>query len=123
MMPNSHPLDGTWELLKAEMAGEAAPEELSTRTRLRLADGLYWVFFDGLLTDRGRFETSEGTNAKALQLRGLEGPNEGRTLPCIYRHNGERLRVCYGLDGVAPIRFATAAGEARYLATYRRIER
>ena len=53
-------------------------------------------------------------------LLGAKGPNAGRTIPCIYQLAGNRLRVCYGLDGTTPTAFATTAGSPHYLATYRR---
>lgn len=114
-------LEGTWELIKAEMAGETAPEILSRRTTLRLAENQYWVYFDGLVTDHGLAEKGGASGFKTLTLRGTDGPNVGRILYCIYQHVGDRLRICYGLDGVMPDRFTTREGEARYLATYRRM--
>jgi len=114
-------LEGNWELIKAEMGGERAPEVLSRRTTLRLAENQYWVYFDGLVTDHGLTEEGAAGRAKTLLLRGTDGPNVGRILYCIYQHVGDRLRICYGLDGVMPDRFATREGEARSLATYRRM--
>jgi hypothetical protein len=38
----------------------------------------------------------------------------------LYQLAGDRLRVCYGLDGVTPDAMATRARDQRYLATYAR---
>ena len=113
------PLDGNWELIRAEMNGETAPELVEMGVELELAAGAYTVRFAGQVADRGTFELTAGAG-KTLVIRGLEGPNAGRTIPCIYQQVGERLRVCYGMDGVAPTGFATAPGASHYLANYRR---
>jgi uncharacterized protein (TIGR03067 family) len=109
------PLDGHWELVRAELDGEQAPELIVTRTEMTLNAGTYTVLFAGEVADRGTFELGEGT----AHLRGDVGVNAGRSIPCIYQRVGSRLRVCYGLNGTLPTDFATAAGQQRYLATYR----
>jgi uncharacterized protein (TIGR03067 family) len=113
-------LDGVWEMVRAECAGEAAPELVVQRTEIELAQGEYRVRFAGQLADRGQFEIGAAGDMPRLILRGRHGPNAGRTIPCIFQLKGERLRICYGLDGVPPVAFATQAGDQRYLATYRR---
>lgn len=108
-------------MIRAESGGESAPELVVQRTELELRAGEYLVRFDGRTMDRGTFESGAGSDPKTLLLRGLAGPNAGRTIPCIYQLVGDRLRVCYGLDGREPAAFVTRGGEARYLATYRRL--
>lgn len=116
------PIDGTWQLIRAELDGEAAPELVVTQTVLALAAGAYEVRFAGEIADRGSFELCETAEANSIILRGTDGPNAGRSIPCIYQLAGGRLRICYGLDGVAPTQFATSTGQQRYLAIYRRDE-
>jgi len=114
-------LDGHWIMVRAEMGGQKAPELILQQTRLLLAAGRYTVRFDGTITDHGIFEIEEAFASPSLILRGLDGPNAGRTIPCLFQHVGDRLRICYGLDGIAPKAFSAASGEERYLATYRRL--
>jgi uncharacterized protein (TIGR03067 family) len=109
-------LTGCWEMIKAELAGENAPDMLALRVELELAPDAYTVRFAGQVADRGTW-VLEG---RTLTLTGREGPNQGRVIPCIMQLAGDRLRVCYGLDGTAPTEFATRAGVQHYLATYRR---
>ncbi|MDQ5979370.1 MAG: hypothetical protein QG602_2344 [Verrucomicrobiota bacterium] len=109
-------LTGRWEMTKAELAGEAAPEILELRVVLELTAVTYAVSFAGQVADRGTYVVS----GDALTLTGTEGPNQGRTIPCILQHRGDLLRICYGLDGTAPTEFATKPGTQHYLATYRR---
>jgi hypothetical protein len=74
------------------------------------------VSFAGEVADRGTYILEDGR----LTLTGIAGPNQGRTIPCILQLVGDRLRVCYGLDGVLPTSFTTTPGVEHYLATYRR---
>ena len=112
----SQALIGIWEMIRAETAGENSPELLALRVELHLSDGEYVVRFADQVADRGRFSVADNT----LTLVGVEGPNQGRVIPCLFQQVGNRLRICYGLDGTAPTAFTTSAGSSHYLATYRR---
>jgi uncharacterized protein (TIGR03067 family) len=109
-------LAGRWEMIKAELAGENAPDMLALRVVLELTSVTYTVSFAGQVADRGTYVL----DGQSLTLTGTEGPNQGRTIPCILQQVGDRLRVCYGLDGTVPTEFATKPGVQHYLATYRR---
>jgi uncharacterized protein (TIGR03067 family) len=111
-----HAIEGTWEMIRAELAGETAPDLLLLRVELELTADTYLVRFAGKTADRGRYTLERGM----LTLTGIAGPNAGRTIPCIFQLVGDRLRICYGLDGTPPTEFTTKAGQQRYLATYRR---
>ena len=113
-----HNLAGTWEMIRAELGGEDAPDLLALGVELELTADTYVVRFAGKVADRGTYALT----GKALTLTGTEGPNQRRTIPCLFQLAGDRLRVCYGLGGTAPTAFATAADTPHYLATYRRAE-
>lgn len=113
-------LEGTWQMIRAELAGESAPDLVVEGTEVTLTRGGYVVRFSGLIVDRGSLQVGGLLPPQTLVLRGVEGPNAGRTIPCLYQLMGDRLRICYGLDGVQPTEMKTHAGEQRYLATYRR---
>jgi uncharacterized protein (TIGR03067 family) len=114
-------LDGMWQMVRAELAGEGAPELIAQRTTLELSDGVYRVRFDDQIVDQGRFEINASEPFAIVQFFGTAGPNNGRVIASIYQRVRDRLRVCYGLDGFQPTEFATVAGQKRYLATYRKI--
>jgi uncharacterized protein (TIGR03067 family) len=113
-------LDGTWEMIRAESGGEPSTDLLALRVELRLTADTYQVHFAGELADQGTYSRTPADTHAALILLGAKGPNAGRTIPCIYQLVGDRLRVCYGVDGTMPTEFATTPGSAHYLATYRR---
>jgi uncharacterized protein (TIGR03067 family) len=114
-------LSGIWQMVRAELDGETAPELVAQRTLLELTQNSYRVSFDGAEVDEGSCEYDAVGNLSSLVLHGRTGANGGRTIRAIYQHVGDRLRVCYGLDGVMPTSFSTHREGKRYLATYRRI--
>ena len=120
-MDDSAALAGRWQIVKAELAGEAMPAFVAEKVEVELTAVTYTVRFAGEIGDRGTYTLGTAGEFKTLLLAGVEGSNAGRTIPAIYQLTGHRLRVCYGLDGAAPDAFVTTAGQPRYLATYRRI--
>jgi uncharacterized protein (TIGR03067 family) len=116
-LPGPTAIEGIWQMVRAELDGETAPELVTTKSSFELRDGGYVMRFDGEIVDRGTlaFDTAAGS----FLLRGTEGTNAGRTIPCIYQMVGERLRICFGLDETAPTQFATGPESRRYLVTYR----
>jgi uncharacterized protein (TIGR03067 family) len=110
-------LAGTWELIRAETGGEQSPELIALRVELQLTADAYIVRFGDQAADRGTLAIAA---PNALTLTGTHGPNEGRTIPCLYQLAGDRLRICYGMDGTEPTAFASPSGSTHYLATYRR---
>lgn len=109
-------LHGTWRPVRAELDGEAAPDLALERMELLLQPDSYTVRFAGAVHDHGAYIQTETT----LILTAQQGANSGRVIPAIYQLVGDRLRICYGIDGLAPTAFKTHAGSQRYLVTYRR---
>lgn len=114
-------LEGRWQMVRAIYQGVAAPEEISARTVLELFAASYAVTFDGATTDQGTLEYNESDTMESIRLVGTVGPNAGRTILCLFQQVGERLRICFGLDGILPRDFTAPKDENRYLATYRKI--
>ena len=108
---------GTWRPVRAELDGQEAPAMALERMELVLSEATYAVRFAGEVHDRGTLRIT----ATTLTLNGEHGANDGRVIPAIYQLAGDRLRVCYGLDGTVPAAFQTGANRQRYLVTYRRL--
>jgi uncharacterized protein (TIGR03067 family) len=96
------------------------PAFVAGKIEVELSGGAYTVRFAGEVSDRGVYTLDSSSAPKAMYLTGVEGANAGRMIPAIYQLVGDRLRICYGLDGAAPSAFATGTGQKLYLATYRR---
>ncbi|MDB6170235.1 MAG: hypothetical protein JWM88_3099 [Verrucomicrobia bacterium] len=120
-MDDAAAIVGTWGIVKAELNGEEMPAMAMEKMEVELGDGTYAVRFGGEEpADRGTFRLGAASELKTLLLSSVEGTNAGRTIPAIYQLAGNRLRVCYGLDGNSPDAFCTTPGANRYLVTYRR---
>ena len=119
-MPDTAALEGFWLIESAELSGETMPDLVTHQIEVELGAGTYAVRFGGEVADRGTFELGPHPAGAAIILTGVAGTNAGRTIPAIYRLDGEHLHICYGLDGTVPDAFATQAGAALFLATYRR---
>ncbi|MGC4073904.1 MAG: TIGR03067 domain-containing protein [Nibricoccus sp.] len=115
-----HPIEGLWQPIKAELSGEAAPPMVLERMTLTLRAGRYTVHFGGEISDRGTFTHSSSELHTTLTLTGEHGANAGHTIPAIFQLVGDRLRICYGLEGRRPAAFATNKSSRLYLVTYRR---
>ena len=119
-MDDTAGIEGTWQIVTAELAGERMPDLVTHKIEVELGDGDYAVRFSGEVADRGTYELGLHPTAHAITLTGVVGTNAGRTIPAIYQFVGDQLHICYGLDGVAPGAFATQPGAAHFLAIYRR---
>ncbi|MEO6568458.1 MAG: TIGR03067 domain-containing protein [Opitutaceae bacterium] len=117
------PLEGLWQMTRAEFAGESAPEMIITKTMLELSREHYAIRFDGDVMDEGMFSLKSSPANPTLVFTGRRGTNAGQTIPAIYQCVGDRLRICFGFGGEAPTTFATVAGSQLYLALYRRVVR
>ena len=107
-------------MVRAELAGEQAPEMVVKNTQLELRGGRYAVRFSGEVVDQGSYSLNGGNSENLMILKGESGPNFGKVIPCIFQLAENRLQVCYGLDGSAPKSFSANAANNWYLATYRR---
>ncbi|MFA6959800.1 MAG: hypothetical protein WC205_03500 [Opitutaceae bacterium] len=109
-------LHGHWCPVRAELDGEEAPVLALENMELLLHADTYTVRFAGEIHDHGVFIHTVTT----LVLTGKHGAHAGRVIPAIYQLVGNRLRICYGLNGKEPADFTTTTGSCRYLVTYRR---
>jgi uncharacterized protein (TIGR03067 family) len=113
-------IEGLWRPLKAELSGETAPAMVLERMTLTLHEGRYQVHFGGEISDQGSYALTPGSPHAEMTLHGEAGANAGKKIPAIFQLVGDRLRICFGLDGTRPQAFATAATTRFYLVTYRR---
>jgi len=113
-------VQGNWKPVTAELAGQPMAGAVLKTISLKLDNGKYEVFV-GTEPDRGTYTLDLSTQPKGMTINGTEGPNQGRTFPCIYELKGDTLRICYDLSGAKrPTEFKTLAGTKLYLVTYAR---
>jgi uncharacterized protein (TIGR03067 family) len=115
-------LEGHWQMVRAEWNGEAAPELVTRETQLEFTAAAYVVRYAGQVMDQGRYEWITEETSRHLVLHGTQGTNAGRRIPCLCQLVGDRLRICYGLDGTRPTDFGGGPDRQRYVAGYRRTD-
>jgi uncharacterized protein (TIGR03067 family) len=113
-------LNGDWVPVKAELAGQPVSDAVLNSITMKLADGAYDVSVSGE-PDRGTYEVDASTTPRGLVIKGVAGPNKGRTIPAIYELEGRTLRICYDLSGgQRPKEFKSLPGTKLYRVTYQR---
>lgn len=114
-------IQGTWQILRAELGGQPMPAEAAEQVEMEFDADTYTVRFGDEETDHGTYLLAPGPERATVHLTGTRGVNTGRTIPGILQVAGDRLRICYALEGGRPPeRFAAPPGRLVYLATYRR---
>ena len=113
-------IEGSWTPIMAELAGQPMPDAVLKTISLKLADGKYEAMSGGH-PDYGTYSLDAASLPKGMTVTGTNGPNNGKTFPCIYELKGDTLRICYDLSGAKqPSEFKTVAGTKLYLVTYGR---
>jgi uncharacterized protein (TIGR03067 family) len=113
-------MEGTWAPVTAEASGKEFPEEIRKTIKLVLTGGKYVVTV-GKETDEGTCKVDSTKKPKTLDITGVKGPNQGKTILAIYELTGDTLRVCYDLSGKGrPTEFKTTTDSPLFLVTYRR---
>jgi uncharacterized protein (TIGR03067 family) len=112
-------IDGTWLAKKAELAGKEFPKQAIANLKLTLKKGDYEVQAESL--DRGTVTYDDTAEPKKMDIKGVEGPNKGKTILAIYELSGDTLKICYDLSGKEhPTEFKTLPKSQLFLVTYER---
>lgn len=80
---------GSWAPQSALRGGQEMPIAIFQGANLNLTKDGYE--FAG---DKGTWVLVLGAKQAALDIRGVEGPNAGKTIPAIFELAGDRLTVC-----------------------------
>jgi uncharacterized protein (TIGR03067 family) len=113
-------IEGTWLPTEAELAGEKFSDEVLKSIKLVLKGDEYTATV-GENADKGTFTIDPAKDPKALDIKGTDGPNKGKTFLCIYKLEKDTLKVCYDLSGKnRPTEFKTKSDTQLYLAVYKR---
>lgn len=105
-------IDGRWIIESAEMSGAPFPMNELSGGAMVIGGGRY----DVAGVDKGRVEPKGG---ERFDVVGEEGPNAGKTMPALFRKDGDKLVGVYGMDGVGPDSFSTEGCAARLKITFR----
>ena len=113
---------GTWLVESQELDGKTAKtEEFKTRTFFCGAD-VFVIRKDGELLQLGLQRVDPSKSPKTINATITKGLYQGETMLGIYEIDGDRLKVCFDIEGQnRPSEFKTAAKEGRFLAVYKRV--
>ena len=118
--PDGKAIQGSWTPVKAELGGQPMADEVLKTISLKMTDGKYEVIAGGH-PDNGTYTLDTSTKPKSMTVTGTDGPNKGKTFPCIYELKGDTLRICYDLSGTKrPAEFKSVVGTKLYFVTYNR---
>jgi len=93
-------LAGAWVPVAASVSGkELVVAEL--RVKYLVLDGRDYSIVDrsNRIVDRGEYLVNDNATPGTLDIVGRDGPNAGRSMLAIFELTGDRLTVCYDLDG------------------------
>ncbi len=111
-------IDGTWLATSAELAGKKLPDG-GEPIKLTLKKGEYEVKAESL--DKGTVTYDDKADPKEMDIKGVEGPNKGKTFLAIYELSGDKLKICYDLAGKSrPTEFKSKPKTKLLLVTYER---
>lgn len=87
-------LEGTWRFVSLESDGEKAPPTVIEKWRWVIRDGEIHMGDPALGDQKSSFKLDESKKPKAIDMTALDGKAKGKTLKCIYRLDGEILKIC-----------------------------
>jgi uncharacterized protein (TIGR03067 family) len=112
-------IDGTWLAKNAELSGKKLPEKSIESLKLTLKKGEYEVVAES--PDRGTVTYDDTAKPKEMDIKGVDGPNKGKTFLAIYELKDDKLTICYDLSGSSrPTEFKTRPKTKLFLVTYER---
>jgi uncharacterized protein (TIGR03067 family) len=113
-------LVGTWKIEKAELGGKDVLEHVKTLDFRIEAGGKYTAKI-GTETDNGSFTVDSAKTPKRMDITSTGGPNKGKTIPALYKLDGDTLTVCYQMRGTdRPTAFESKPDTDLFLAVYKR---
>ena len=123
VMQELQKFQGCWRQTYAEMGGIGNPaDEVGSQSRCTFADNTFVVYrADGDIVIEGTFAIDPTREPKTVDWTDTFGADAGKTLPAIYRLDGDELVFCVGNEGEqAPREFRTRPATEDVLRIHRR---
>jgi uncharacterized protein (TIGR03067 family) len=93
-------LEGAWVPVEAQVAGQdIVVGELRVKYLVFDSGGYSIIDRTNHIVDSGEYVVNDSASPQTMDIVGRDGPNAGRTMLAIYELEGDRLTVCYDLDG------------------------
>jgi len=114
-------MDGKWKPVAMQTGDTKFTKEQMKDMELVIEDGK-WLFSIGEKKDKGTMKIDTKPEVKTMDLVGTDGPNKGKTILCIYELDGDKLKICYALDGTKRPTEFKAGAVRQMLATYEKVK-
>ena len=116
-------LIGAWQLQKGTVAGFDLPEPAAKALSLELTNGKY-LLKGAKAPDEGTWKIDVAKKPYAMDIKGENGPNKGKTMLCIFELDGDKLKVCYDMAGKKrPAKFESTKENKLFLADYKKVKK
>jgi len=112
-------LQGTWAVTAAERNGRTVPEEELEGDTVYFKKAEMTVVRKGMVRNVYKVKLDAAKDPRHIDLVGVTGLDEGKTLRGIYRLEGDRLTLCAGLED-RPTEYKTRPGSTLRLTTLKR---
>ena len=113
---------GKWQPTSLEMGGDKKSADELKNMSLTIEGDKYTVAVDDKI-DKGTVKLDKKDKLKTMDITGTDGPNKGKTYPCIYELEGDSLKVCYALEEGSQRPTEFKAGKGLLLITYKRVKK
>lgn len=119
--PNADAAWGDWAVDSAVLSGEPMPSEAAAAISLYIDEAGYVVNLGNQL-DKGTMVVRRDTNPMELDITGVEGPNQGKTILAIFEQkDSNSLVVCYSFaKEERPKEFTSTPENGHFLVNYKR---
>lgn len=120
---SSDQMQGRWKPIAAVFGGVKLEKPDLDAITVTIKEDTYEVFVAAEnRTDKGTFTLDEATTPKRITIKGVSGPNKGKTIYGIFEiKDANAMRVWYDMSGKDfPKEFKAPKGTQNYLAGYRR---
>jgi uncharacterized protein (TIGR03067 family) len=118
-----HERDGTWVVVGMEQDGKQLAAQSIKKLIIKLSNqgDKYTVTMADKVIDKGTSTVDAQKKPYSVDIKGEEGPYQGKTVLAIYEINGDAMKVCYDLEGNGrPTEFSTKPGSGQLLIQYQR---
>jgi uncharacterized protein (TIGR03067 family) len=113
--------DGAWNAVSAKANGDEVPAEELKKIHVTVEGGQYTVKLEDNVIDKGNFTIDPGKKPKQMDVKPVEGQNQGKTLLAIYELEGDDLKICFvEAEKDRPTDFTADKDSGRILHIYKR---
>jgi uncharacterized protein (TIGR03067 family) len=112
-------LEGAWVPVAVNVSGQPLVVDDLRVARFVLERGGYRIIdHSTCVVDSGEYVVEDSVSPPAMDIIGRHGPNAGRTMLAVYELTGDRLTVCYDLEGkVRPADLNAAPEQDQHILT------